>query len=156
MPYRDISLISIYGLRGLLYLEEAGTADGVSAQVEGPYEAKVVRGSWLRVYPEGQELQVHRASRIGITAAETHLGWMDVTVRIGFLTDSAQPARICTSPDTQAVMRIAAPPGTEFELVDCRGAVKDSRAWHSMEGSCRFYLLGQMNQAAGTTTSANG
>ncbi len=138
MPYRDVSLISIYGLRGILYLEEAATAEGVSAQIEGPYEATVVHGSWLKIYPEGQELEIPRASRIGITAAQTHLGWIDVTVRIGFLTDSVPPARIGTSPGTQAVMRIAAPPGTEFELVDCHGVLKDSRAWHSMQGSCRF------------------
>lgn len=138
MRYRDISVISVYGLRGIIYLEEAGNAEGVSVQVDGPYEAKVVHGSWLTIYPEGQELEVYRASRIGITAAQTHLGLIDVTARIRFLTDSTPHASIGTSPGTQAVIRLAAPPGTELDLVDCYGVLRDARAWHSMEGSCRL------------------
>jgi hypothetical protein len=45
MMYHDISLVSICGLRGTLYVQRAENADGVSVQTEGPCEAKVVGGS---------------------------------------------------------------------------------------------------------------
>ena len=138
MSYHDISLISIYGLQGTLFLQKAGNAEGVSVQTEGPYEVKAVDGSWLRIYPEGQELQIHRACRSDLTAWGTYVGSMDVAARIRFLTDSGSPTRTPTSAGIQAVIRVAAPAGTEFELVNCYGLLKDSRDWHSMRGSARF------------------
>jgi len=57
MVYRDISLVSIFGLCGTLYMQRAENAEGVLVQAEGPYEAKVVDDSWLMIYPEGHEPQ---------------------------------------------------------------------------------------------------
>jgi hypothetical protein len=46
MIYHDISLVSVCGLRGTLYIQRAENGDGVSVQAEGPYEAKAVADSW--------------------------------------------------------------------------------------------------------------
>ena len=64
MVYHGISLVSVCGLRGTLYVQRAEKSDGVSVQAEGPYEAKVVADSWLMIYPEGQEPQVPVRFRI--------------------------------------------------------------------------------------------
>ena len=54
MLYRDISQVSIFGLRGTLYVQRIREAEGVSVQTEGPYEAKVVGDTWLMIYPEAR------------------------------------------------------------------------------------------------------
>jgi len=90
MPYRDIALVSIYGLHGTLYVQKAGKAEGVSVQAEG-HEVKVVAdGSWLKIYPEGQELQIHRSARTELIAWGTHVGSVDVRARVRWLTDSGR------------------------------------------------------------------
>lgn len=138
MPYRDISLVSIYGLHGTLQVQKVGNAKGVSVQAERPYEVKVVDGSWLRIYPEGQELQVLRTSHIDVVARGTHIGAVDVTARMRLLSGSEPRVRARTSAAARATMRITAPPGTEFELIDCYGLLKDSRDRYFMRGSGRF------------------
>lgn len=138
MPYRDISLVSIYGLHGTLQVQKVGNAEGVSVLAERPYEVKVVDGSWLRIYPEGQELQVHRTSHIDVVAWGTHIGAVDVTARMRLLSGSEPRVRARTSAAARATMRITAPPGTEFELIDCYGLLKDSRDRYFMRGSGRF------------------
>ena len=49
-------------------MRTAGNAEGVPVQAEGPYEAKAADGSWLMIYPEGQEPQFPLRSRTGLTA----------------------------------------------------------------------------------------
>jgi hypothetical protein len=136
VPYRDISLVSIYDLHGTLHIRKDGNVKGVS--VEGSYKADVVDGSWLKVYPEGQDLQTHRAARTDITAWGTHVGSVDVTARMRLLTDSGPFGRARTSAGEQATIRITVPPGTEVELVDCYGLLKYSRDRYFMRGSGRF------------------
>jgi len=81
MLYRDISLVSIFGLHGTLYVQRVGDAEGVSVQTEGPYEAKVVAGTWLMVYPEGQEPQFPQQFHTDITSGRTHVGSVDVAAK---------------------------------------------------------------------------
>ena len=138
MPYRDISLVSIYGLHGTLQVQKVGNAKGVSVQAERPYEVKVVDGSWLRIYPEGQELQIQRASHVDVVAWGTHVGSIDVTARMRLLSGSEPRVRARTSAAARATMRITAPPGTEFEIIDCHGLLKFSRDRYFMRGSGRF------------------
>lgn len=151
MLYHEISLVSVYGLRGILYVQEAGDAEGVSVQVEGPYEAKVADDSWLRIYPEGQEppvpvspvtVRYHK----DMIAGGTHFGAVDATVTTRFLTDSLPRARARVSPragarvsaGAGATVRVTAPPGTGFELIGCHGLRKGPRGWRSMQGNSRF------------------
>lgn len=140
MPYRDIALISIYGLHGTLYVQKTGNAEGVSVQAEG-HEVKVVTdGSWLKVYPEGQELQLYRSARTEITAWGTQIGAVDVSARMRWLTDPGPQVRARTSAGVRATIRITAPPGTQVELIDCHGLLTDSRDRLRMRGSGRFCI----------------
>lgn len=141
MVYHDISLVSIYGLRGTLYVQRAENAEGVSVQTEGPYEAKEVAGSWLMIYPEGQEPQFPLRSRTDITAQRTHVGSVDVTAKVRSLITDARPRTKPGAPvRTPAVVRVTAPPSTRFELVRCHGMRKGPRGWHLMRGKDRFYI----------------
>ncbi len=151
MLYHEISLVSVYGLRGTLYVQNTGDAEGVSVQAEGPYEAKVAHDSWLRIYPEGQEppilvppvpIHFHR----DMIAGGTHFGAVDATFTTQFLTDSRPGARARISPRVRtrasararATVQITAPPGTRFELIGCHGLRKGPRGWRSMQGNSRF------------------
>jgi hypothetical protein len=139
MPYRDIALVSIYGLHGTLYVEKAGNDEGVSVQAEGhEVKVKVVDGSWLTIYPEGQELEIRRAAHTEITAWGTHIGSVDVTARMRWLTDSRPQVRARTSAGVQAAIHMTAPTGTQVELIDCYGLLKYARGWHRVRGSGRF------------------
>ena len=140
MVYHDISLVSVCGLRGTLYVQRAENADGVSVQAEGPYEAKVVADSWLMVYPEGQEPQVPARFRAEITAQRTHIGSVDVTAQARPLISARPRMRPRDPARGKAVVRITAPPGTKFELVRCDGMRKGPRGWHFMRGKDRFRI----------------
>jgi hypothetical protein len=94
MSRHDISLVSIFGLNGTLYVEKAGNAEGVSVQAEGPYETKVVDGSWLMIHPEDQEPQIPHRSRTDLTCGRTHIGSVDVAARMRWLTGSAARMRV--------------------------------------------------------------
>jgi hypothetical protein len=140
MAYQGISLVSVCGLHGTLYVLRAGSADGVSVQAEGPYEAKVVDGSWLMIYPEGQEPQVPARFRTDITAERTHVGSVDVTANVRSLPGARPRIRPSAPARGKAVVRITAPPGTKFELVRCDGMRKGPRGWHFMRGKDRFRI----------------
>jgi len=138
MLYRDISLVSIFGLRGTLYVQRVKEAEGVSVQTEGPYDAKVVADTWLMVYPEGQEPQFPHQSHTDIVTGRTHVGSVDVAAKVHFLTDSSPRIRARGSVRVQAAVQITAPPGTKFELVSCYGMRKGPRGWRRMRGDDRF------------------
>jgi hypothetical protein len=144
MLYRDISLVSIFGLHGTLYVQKAESAEGVSVQTEGPYEAKVVDGSWLIIHPEGQEPPitrpfVFRRSHTDITAPGMQLGSVDVAAKVQFLTGSGlRRIRARASARAQATVRVTAPLSTKFELTRCYGVCKGPRGWHLMRGDSRF------------------
>jgi len=138
MLYRDISLVSIFGLRGTLYVQRVKEAEGVSVQTEGPYDAKVVADTWLMVYPEGQEPQFPHQSHTDIVTGRTHVGSVDVAAKVHFLTDSSPHIRARGSVGVQAAVQISAPPGTKFELVSCYGMRKGPRGWRRMRGDDRF------------------
>jgi hypothetical protein len=142
MLYHHISLVSIYGLRGTLYVQRAANAEGISVQAEGPYEVSVVDDSWLRIYPEGEDPPIPRPSYTDVLVGGTHLGSVDVTTQVQRLADSgprtiARPlARVQTR--AQDTVRITAPPGTNFELISCYGLRKGPRGWRFMRGNSRF------------------
>jgi len=138
MLYRDISLVSIFGLRGNLYVQRVGDAEGVSVQTEGPYNAKVVDDIWLMIYPEGQEPQFPLQSHTDMAIGQTHIGSVDTATKVRFLTDSRPRTRARTSVKVQAAVRITAPPKTKFELISCYGMRKGPRGWHLMRGNDRF------------------
>ena len=138
MLYRDISLVSIFGLRGTLYIQRAREAEGVSVQTEGPYEAKVVGDTWLMIYPEGQEPQFPHQFHTDITTGRTHVGSVDVAAKVHVLTDSSPRVRARSSVRVQAAVQITAPPRTKFELVGCYGMRKGPRGWRLMRGDDRF------------------
>jgi len=141
MLYHDIGLVSVLGLRGTLHVQEAGNADGVSVQAEGPYEAKVADGCWLIIYPEGQEPAIPARARanVPITTGRTQVGSVDAIAKAQFLTDSVPRVRTRASVRTKATVLITAPPGTRFELLGCHGVRKGPRGrWHFMQGKCRF------------------
>jgi hypothetical protein len=141
MLYHDIGLVSVLGLRGTLHVQEAGKAEGISVQVEGPYEAKVADGGWLIIYPEGQEptIPARVGGNVPVTAGRTHIGSVDATARARFLTDSVPRVRTRASVRVKATVRITAPPGTRFELIGCQGVRKGPRGRsHLMRGKCRF------------------
>lgn len=145
MSYHDISLISILGLHGTLHVQKVGNAEGVSVQTEGPYEAKVVDGSWLMIYPEGQEPQIPHRSHTDLTAGRSHVGSADVTARWQWLTHAverrrAERTRVRASARVQATVRITAPRGTRFELIRCDGMRKGPYSWHFMRGNDRFHI----------------
>jgi hypothetical protein len=140
MSYRDIALVRILGLHGTLHVQKAGNAEGVSVQTEGPYEAKVVDGSWLMIYPEGQEPEIPLWSHTDLTAGRSHLGSADVTARWQWLTDAVERARVRASARVQATVRITAPRGTKFELKRCDGMRKGPYGWHFMRGNDRFHI----------------
>ena len=147
MLHHDISMVSILGLRGTLYVHRAEDAEGVSVQTEGPYEADVVDGTWLVIYPEGQDPQLPHRSHTNMNVGRTNVGSVDVTARLQFLTDSRprmrapRPrGRARTSVTRQASVRVTAPPGTKFELVGCQGKRKGPRGWHIMLGNDRFVI----------------
>jgi len=145
VPYHDISLVSIYGLRGTLYIQKARDADGVSVQTEGPYEAKVAEESWLRIYPEGQEppipgKSVSVKSHDEITADGVHVGSVDTATTVRFLSGPGPRVRARVSARVKATVQITAPPGTTFELISCQGVRKGPRGWRSMRGNSRFDL----------------
>jgi hypothetical protein len=137
MLYRDISLVSIFGLHGTLYVQRVRDAEGVSVRTEGPYEAKVVADTWLMIYPEGQEPQFPHRFHTDIATGHTHVGSVDVAAKVRFLTDSRPRTGARTSVRVQAV-QITAPPRTKFELVSCYGRRKGPRGWRLMRGSDRF------------------
>ena len=137
MLYRDISLVSIFGLHGTLYVQRVGDAEGVSVQTEGPYEAKVVADTWLMIYPEDQEPQFPHQFHADIATGQTHVGSVDIAAKVHFLTDSRPRMRACTSVRVQAV-QITAPPRTKFELISCYGRRKGPRGWRLMRGNDRF------------------
>ena len=137
MLYRDISLVSIFGLHGTLYVQRVRDAEGVSVQTEGPYEAKVVADTWLMIYPEDQEPQFPHQFHADIATGQTHVGSVDVAAKVHFLTDSRPRMRASTSVRVQAV-QITAPPRTKFELISCYGMRKGPRGWRLMRGNDRF------------------
>jgi hypothetical protein len=140
MLYRDISLVSIFGLRGRLYVHRAGDAQGVSLQTEGPYEAKVVDGTCLMIYPEGEEPQFPRqfASHTDVIFGQTHVGSVDVAATARFLTDSRPHMKASASARAEAAVHITAPPRTKFELSGCHGMRKGPYGRHLMRGQDRF------------------
>jgi hypothetical protein len=143
MLYRDISLVSIFGLHGTLYVQKAENAEGVSVQTEGPYEAKVVDSSWLIIHPKGQEPPItrpflRRRYHTDITAGGMHLGSVDVAVKVQFLTGSGPRVRARASARVQPTVWITAPLSTRFELIKCYGVCKGPRGWHVMRGDSRF------------------
>lgn len=140
MVYQGISLVSVCGLRGTLYVQRDENADGVSVQAEGPYEAKVVADSCLMIYPEGQEPQVPARFRTDITAERTHVGSVDVTANVRSLIGARPRTRPSAPARGQAVVRVTAPPRTKFELVRCDGMRKGPRGWHFMRGKDRFRI----------------
>ena len=140
MSYRDISRVSIIGLHGTLHVQKAGNAEGVSVQTEGPYEAKVVDGSWLMIYPEGQEPQFLHLSHTDLTAGRSHIGSADVAARWHWLTDAAARTRARAPAKVQATVRITAPRGTKFEVIRCDGMRKGPYGWHFMRGNDRFHI----------------
>jgi len=137
MLYRDISLVSIFGLHGTLYVQRVGDAEGVSVQTEGPYETKVVADTWLMIYPEGQEPQFPHRFHADIATGHTHVGSVDIAAKVRFLTDSRPPMRARTSVGVQAV-QITTPPSTKFELISCYGMRKGPGGWRRMRGNDRF------------------
>jgi hypothetical protein len=137
MLYRDISVVSIFGLHGTLYVQRVRDADGVSVQTEGPYEAKVVADTWLIIYPEDQEPQFPQRFHADIATGHTHVGSVDIAAKVHFLTDSRPRMRVRTSVRVQAV-QITAPPRTKFELISCYGMRKGPRGWRLMRGNDRF------------------
>ena len=146
MLYHDICLVSIFGLRGTLYVQEVGDGKGVSVQVEGPYEAKVYDERWLAIYPEGEEPLITDwfCANVPMTAGRTHGGSVDVTARAQLLTDSVARSvprvRTRASVRVKATVRITAPPGTRFELIGCRGLRKGPRGRsHFMQGKCQRF-----------------
>ena len=149
MLYHDICLVSVFGLRGTLHVQEAADADEVSVQADGPYEAKVYDGQWLAIYPEGQEPQITDwfCANVPITAGRTQVGSVAVTAKAQFLGDPAPHAAPRTPPRartrasvrTKATVRVTAPPGTRFELIGCHGLRKGPRGHlHFMQRDCRF------------------
>lgn len=152
MLYRDISRVSIFGLRGTLHVQKAENAEGVSVQAEGPYEAKVVDGSWLIIHPEGQEppisRPISRRSHTDITSGRTHLGSSDVDVKMHFLTDSGPRIRARASATrARSTVRITAPLSTEFELIKCHGVCKGPRGWSYMRNSRSDTRWTRINEA---------
>lgn len=142
MLYRDISLVSIFGLHGSLYVQRAGDAQGVSLQAEGPYGAKVVDGTCLMIYPEDEEPQFPRqfTSRTDIALGQTHVGSVDVAATVRFLTDSRPRMKAPASARAEAAVHITAPPRTKFELTGCHGMRKGPHGWHLMRGKDRFNI----------------
>lgn len=148
MLYRDIALVSVYGLRGTLHVQKGQDVEGVSVETEGPYEAKVADDSWLRIYPKGQEPplppdSITVRSQDDITAGGTNLGAVDATTAVGFLprprSGPRTRARISPRvPRAKATVRITAPPGTRFELIGCQGVWKGPRGLRSMMGYRQF------------------
>lgn len=143
MLYHDISLVSVYGLRGTLYIERVRDADGVSVQTEGPYEAKVADDSWLRIYPEGQEPpmpspSIRVRSHDDITTQGTHVGSLDATTTVRFLTGPGSRIRGRNPARAQGAVRITTPPGIRLELIGCHGLRKGPRGWRSMRGNSQF------------------
>ena len=147
MLYRDISSVSILGLRGTLYVQRVKDAEGVSVQTEGPYEAKVIDDTWLMIYPEGQEPQFPQSSHADITFGQTHVGSVEVEAKVDFLTSSRRRTRAGSRPrmrtgtsvSVQAAVQITAPPRTMFELIGCQGLRKGPGGWHLMRGNDRFH-----------------
>lgn len=140
MQYHNVSLISIFGLRGTLYVQRAENAEGVSVKTQGPYEVKVADDSWLMIHPEGQEPQFPRRFHTDMTAGNTHVGSVDVAAKARFLADSPPRMRARASVKVQATVRITAPPGTRFELKRCHGMRKGPHSWHFMRGNDRFSI----------------
>jgi len=146
--YRDIALVSVYGLRGTLHIQTGQDAEGVSVETEGPYEAKVADDSWLRIYPEGQEpplppQSITVRSQDDITAGGTNLGSVDATTAVGFLphprSGPRMRARISRRVSrVKGTVRITVPPGTRFELIGCQGVWKGPRGSRSMMGYRQF------------------
>lgn len=145
MLYHDVCMISVFGLRGTLHVQEDGDAEGVSVQAEGPYEAKVYDGRWLAIYPEGQEPQIidWLCANVPMTAERTPVGSVDVIAKAQLLTDSPPRSvprvRTRASVRAKATVRITAPPGTRLELIGCHGLRKGPRGrLHFMQRNCRF------------------
>ena len=137
MLYRDISVVSIFGLHGTLYVQRVRDAEGVSVQTEGPYEAKVVADTWLMIYPEDQEPQFPHQFHADIATGQTHVGSVDIAAKVHFLTDSRPRIRARTSVGVQA-LQITAPPRTKFELISCYDRRKGPIGWRLMRGNDRF------------------
>ena len=140
MLYHGVTRVSVLGLRGTLYVRKVRNTEGVSVKTEGPYEAKVVDGSWLIIYPEGQEPQIPLQSQTDLTSGRTHVGSADVTAGWQWLTDAVERTRVRASARAQATVRITAPLGTKFELIRCDGMRKGPYGWHFMRGNDRFRI----------------
>lgn len=141
MLYREITQVSVVGLRGTMYLEKAREASGVSVETSGPYEAKRADESWLVVCPEGQELPSPVPavrSAAAITAQGTHIGSADVTASVQFGGPWGARASAHSPAREKGTVRITAPPGTTVELVGCQGVRKGPGGWRFMKGTCCF------------------
>lgn len=158
--YREISLVSVFGLRGTLYVEKVEDAEGVSVETEGPYEVKVADDSWLWIYPEGQEPPppagpITVRSQNDITAGGTNFGSVDTIASVGFLPNpgpgiggrvsprgrarvSPRALRARVSPRVKGSVWVTGPPGTRFELIACQGVWKGPRGNRSMRGNRQF------------------
>ena len=142
MLYRDITQVSVVGLRGTLYIEKARDADGVSVEATGPYEAKAAGDSWLVICPEGHELPTPvpaAGAETPVTAEGTQVGSVDATAGVR---SGARPAprRTRVSARAKGTVRITAPPGTGIELAGCRGVRKGPGGWRFMDRTCRFAI----------------
>jgi hypothetical protein len=152
MLYHDVSQVSIFGLHGLLHVQEAVDAEAVSVQIDGPYQAKVVDDSWLLIYPQGHEPPVSsrapsdmavvspilRRYYTDLTIGQTNVGSVAAAFKVQFLTDPGPPMKTRAPARSQAIARIAAPHGIKFELIGCYGLCKDPHGWRYMDGDSQF------------------
>ncbi len=140
MLYRGITLVSVVGLRGTLYIKKARDADGVSVETTGPYEVQVAGESWLVVCPEGHELVPAVRSASAITAEGTHVGSVEVTASVQFGGRPGPRRSTRASSRAKATVRITAPPGASFELIGCHGVRKGPGGWRFIDGTSRFTI----------------
>jgi hypothetical protein len=143
MLYRDITQVSVVGLRGTLYIEKTRDADGVLVQATGPYEAKAAGDAWLVICPEGYEPATPvpaAGAETPVTVEGTQVGSVDVTARVHSGARPAPRRRARASARAKGTVRITAPPGTGVELVGCRGVRKGPGGWRFMDRTCRFAI----------------
>jgi hypothetical protein len=143
MLYRDITQVSVVGLRGTLYIEKARDADGVLVQATGPYEAKAAGDAWLVICPEGDEPATPvpaAGAETPVTDGGTQVGSVDVTARVHSGARPAPRRRARALARAKGTVRIMAPPGTGVELVGCRGVRKGPGGWRFMDRTCRFAI----------------
>lgn len=138
MLYPGISLVSIFGLHGTLFVQRVRNAEGVSLQIEGPYEADVANDSQLIICREGQESLIPRRFRTDLAIGGTRVGALDVIARVQFLTEPYPRISARVSAGAQDTVRITAPRGTRFELIGCYGLRKGPFGRRFMRGNSRF------------------